>query len=512
MPNELHQAAAEKGGLPQVQILLKKNPDQINLLHTKYLIKPAEFAAQHGDLETVQYLIMQGADLDSSCEDDKNLLFWATRNTQDVIAYVADPNNKIIEKFNDGTTYFQAAVAAGKHEEVIQELEQNSGLAYSSNDKGQSALYWSLITRQNEMSNTLINYLGAEIISDSKHAVECKEQLQHAARMLLQYPDRTADAINLFKRYIVYCSQIESVQNTTDLIFAYIDLAYVYLNASDNRSSRENIDLAYSNYLNILDDISRETASELNTVINETKAVLSVCIEAEKRGFKCIGIKEDGACFYYAMLDQLEQLGNPKYANLNSQQLRERVVKHLRENIDEYKYFIASEKSSDENVDSYIQKYLQNILKPDYWADHVTITALSREFNMTFYILRSDGAEPQIIKPLNPCATLNFGYLINLHYLSLHPEPQFSATIAMQKEIDSAATDDFQGNVIGFNDVSVIKTKIPQNTLRPQNNRKRDALFLSSFSLTNSFSIEKNEAQALESFDDKTNVKRLKLK
>lgn len=170
MPNELHSAASDKNGFEEVKRLVNKDPSIINEKHTIHGTTAIEFAAQSGSLETLQYLLQQGATITA---DDKteNLLYWASDNKDpEVIHYIANPDNKIIEQFEDGTTYFHAALVTGKMDEVKQQIEQNNSLLFSKNNKSQFSSHWALLSKHEELIGYVFDKFGLRLaaITNSK--------------------------------------------------------------------------------------------------------------------------------------------------------------------------------------------------------------------------------------------------------------------------------------------------------------------------------------------------------
>src|SRR5215216_302699 len=130
MFNRIHELAATKGSLEKIKALLMEDAYLLERPHSSYKTTPVYFAAQKGDLETLLFFIEMGADLNAKNAEDYNLLFFAMQNNAEIREYVANPKNKLIEQFNDDTTYFHALVVMGNHDEVNRLLDQNAHDSY----------------------------------------------------------------------------------------------------------------------------------------------------------------------------------------------------------------------------------------------------------------------------------------------------------------------------------------------------------------------------------------------
>ena len=81
----------------------------------------------------------------------------------------------------------------------------------------------------------------------------------------------------------------------------------------------------------------------------------------------------DGDCQFAALVNQLNKLGIFKSAHV----LREEAVSHIESFKEFYSEFIF-----DESVDDYITK----MRRKGTFGDHLTLTALAREYNVQIYI------------------------------------------------------------------------------------------------------------------------------
>jgi cytochrome P450 len=131
--------------------------------------------------------------------------------------------------------------------------------------------------------------------------------------------------------------------------------------------------------------------------------------QANNFGFQCHNVAPDGNCFFNAVVDQLKRMDVAAYQAITSQQLREMAVQHLLDHFGSYKELIGE----DYNF------FMGKIMQAGEWADHIIIQALSRVLNVTFVIIRSDSADPTIVRRNDSARTIYLGYEVGWHYQSL---------------------------------------------------------------------------------------------
>lgn len=125
-------------------------------------------------------------------------------------------------------------------------------------------------------------------------------------------------------------------------------------------------------------------------------------------GFQCRNVPADGNCFFSAVYQQLPDDIQCSYGSF--QGLRNTVVNHVIEHFNSYCDYIG-----DNDFDSFVEKLRKN----GEWVDQIAIQAASRVLNQTIVIVRSDGANPTVIRQQNADNTLYLGYQVGLHYLYL---------------------------------------------------------------------------------------------
>lgn len=100
----------------EVQRFINEAPFDLNDRHSIHDSRPVAFAAQSGNPEVLRFLIKNcGANLATpfTITGWTNLLMWACENPdRRVLSYLTDPETKLWQQFNDGTTDLMAQVIA----------------------------------------------------------------------------------------------------------------------------------------------------------------------------------------------------------------------------------------------------------------------------------------------------------------------------------------------------------------------------------------------------------------
>jgi hypothetical protein len=132
----------------------------------------------------------------------------------------------------------------------------------------------------------------------------------------------------------------------------------------------------------------------------------------------------DGACQFRSLSDQL--YGNP----MHYPQVRQEVVKQLREHRDKYSGFV---------VGSSYEEYLEEMSKPFTWGDHLTLVACSDLFGTTVMVVTSyEDSHVIKIKPEKETSNrvLWLSFYAEVHYNSIYPrdDPPASASSSAHKD------------------------------------------------------------------------------
>jgi ankyrin repeat protein len=165
---------------------------------------------------------------------------------------------------------------------------------------------------------------------------------------------------------------------------------------------------------------------ELSILESRERLKIQLTHEANSFGFRCQDVPGDGNCFFHVVLNQLKRI-NHSDNQLSEESIREKSVNFIIEHIHKFCEFL------DEEPDDFIDKISQS----GEWADHPLIIACAYVLNINILILRSDGADPIIIKLPKATDTICLGYEVGLHYQSLERDE----TIVHTKNIKQFFTD-----------------------------------------------------------------------
>ncbi|MFA6303882.1 MAG: ankyrin repeat domain-containing protein [Legionella sp.] len=439
MANELHDAAANVHGLKLVKQLIEEKKFNVNDHHTITSNRPVDYAAQSGSLETLEYLIEEAkVDLNAS-HRRYNLLFWAQQNKTEVLEYVINPQNHIIEQFGDGTTRLHVAALTGQIDEIHNLLRFKPSRIRECDTRGNTAIYWAALAD----SPTTINALTTHpAFIHSKNASKFDPMFRgHIDRRLVTLSLNgekitPSNSIKIYKEVIRCVEQIRHKNKRDHSV--YLDSLH---SLSDNYLQENNYTEAiamgikavlYCGKLsdNLADKISWLTSAHQN--LQHIRSKDSLQKEARKWGFVCTNVPEDGNCFFSACLEQFK-LHSLTTANFTVSQLRAQTVNFMSQNFDQFIDFIEED----------AEEYLNAIEKDGAWVDHLVILAFSRCFNVNIVILRNDEAEPTIIKQAQANTNLYLGHEVEVHYQSLSYIANWSQQ-SIQNKIQQAETDTFQ--------------------------------------------------------------------
>lgn len=450
MSNELHTAAADKNGFSKVKELIEANPSIINDKHTEYGTTAICFAAQSGSIETLEYLIAQGATLFAD-KEEQNLLYWASQNSAEVIAYVTNPKNKLIEQFQDGTTYFHAAILAGDIEYVEKELTILPELFHEANNKSQSSLYWALLCKQPDLVLLFTHLIGSKIASEEKgwtealdNFIDCYtkarkkdfESAKESLETMLGYCKLLPEGCHEAKYYLVQLKLL---------------LAYAYFDCKDYEKAREIAIEAQDQELKEIKHFTKEQDENLCYLIN----LFILLIKAKDKGLSIKPAENGAKSFYMAMIDQLQSLNDPQYENLTLEDLQSTIYKHILENMDYYQDIIGD-----------VEVWFNELIQKDTVPCQIAILALSRAFDKTLYVFHSRTDETFIYRRPHSCPVLKFSYWDDHLYYSLHDNSKFVPEDYIEFEIAGSPKDDFVKKEIASTPKEGERTKKSQGKTR----------------------------------------------
>lgn len=428
MGHELHVAAADASeqGFARVKQLVEEEKADVNKVHRKYGTTPLAFAMQLGSLQTIQYLLEKGASLNAR-RSEENMLYWALQNSAEVVAFITDADNKLIEQFQDGTTKLHVAAAKGDIADVARMLKDDPTRLFEANDHHQTLFSWASYGSQDELFGQLITLVGDGILAQQINY----KYLLKAIEALLDEKCRKqiSDGLRLLESSIAYCESIKDKTHEDYMMLTLLtDLFSHKLYTQGKLVQAISFSDQAIRYCQSM--AASDEKSDYMEDILTYKQQLVLKHQAQVRGLECQDVRGDGDCFFHAVREQLKLLKSP-LARLTSEDLRAIAANHIFQNYQQY--------------DGFIDGDVVERTKEGNWVDHVTIQALSRELNLTLVILKSDGSAPEIIKRQEPTATLKLGYIVNLHYLSLAKDPEIEPEIALHEEIQAAPVDAFVG-------------------------------------------------------------------
>ncbi len=182
-------------------------------------------------------------------------------------------------------------------------------------------------------------------------------------------------------------------------------------------------------------DPALQQAMSISREVFYRESPLAAALKSQSSGygFKIQDGESDGNCFFHAIADQLTERGYPVRDHAA---LRKIAAAYMHENWEEFKPVIEALVLSPAD-------YLANLAKNDQegtWADDPIICALAKALNMTFIIVKSDGARPNLIAGGEGTPKLYVGYYVNLHYVSLRGEPNAEMTAVLPENRERPRT------------------------------------------------------------------------
>lgn len=439
MANELHEAAANVHGLELVKQLIEQNNFNINERHTITSNRPVDYAAQSGSLETLEFLIEE-AKVDLNASNRRfNLLFWAQQNNSEVLEYVINPENHIIEQFGDGTTRLHVAALTGQINEIHNLLRLKPSRIRECDTRGNTALYWAALADSPTTINALTSHPAfIHLKNTSKFDPMFRGHIDRFLVTLSLHDEKTTSSnrIKIEKEIIRCLEQIRHKNRIDHSVFlaSLHSLTDNYLQ-ENNYTEATAMSIKAVLYCGELSDNISDKISWLKNAhkhLQQINSKDSLRKEARKWGFVCTNVPEDGNCFFSACLEQFK-LNSLNTANFTISQLRAQTVNFMSQNIDQFIDFI------DEDA----EEYLDRMEKDGAWVDHLVVLAFSRCFNVNIVILRNDEAEPTIIKQAHANTNLYLGHEVEVHYQSLSYIANWSHQSILNK-IQQAETDTFQ--------------------------------------------------------------------
>lgn len=127
--------------------------------------------------------------------------------------------------------------------------------------------------------------------------------------------------------------------------------------------------------------------------------------EMKKLGYYIKEMQGDGNCLFRSFADQYENNQN------NYNVFREKVIQYMTDNLEEFKPYIED----DETIDQYLDK----MAKDGEWGGNLEIHALSKIYNVNFYIHIHEHPMYIVNNNTQPIKNIMLTYQEGKHYNSL---------------------------------------------------------------------------------------------
>lgn len=134
MPSQLHELLMDKIQYAKLKQLVEAGVN-LNDYDPIFEVTPIEVAAKWGSLAAVKLLITHGADVEVKFFGE-NIFDLAGFNSHEVRTYLSNEQDRLWEKFNDGTTELHAAALSGDLDRYKRVLAARPDLAHKPNQLG----------------------------------------------------------------------------------------------------------------------------------------------------------------------------------------------------------------------------------------------------------------------------------------------------------------------------------------------------------------------------------------
>jgi len=119
----------------------------------------------------------------------------------------------------------------------------------------------------------------------------------------------------------------------------------------------------------------------------KTKERVSIFQQLGEMGLKIKEMKPDGNCLYHAFVDQ--EGGDVGHA-------RVKVANHLRQNKEDYKFFLVDNSTGDCFSDTQYESYCKQTEADGTWGGQLELQALSKIFKVHIVVIQGDGNNVEI--------------------------------------------------------------------------------------------------------------------
>ena len=119
----------------------------------------------------------------------------------------------------------------------------------------------------------------------------------------------------------------------------------------------------------------------------KTKEKVSISLQLRKMGLQIKEMKPDGNCLYHAFVDQ-------EGGDVRS--VRVKVANHLRQNKDDYKFFLVDNTTGDCYTDEKYEDYCKQTQADGTWGGQLELQALSKVYKKHIIVVQGDSQEVQV--------------------------------------------------------------------------------------------------------------------
>lgn len=171
----------------------------------------------------------------------------------------------------------------------------------------------------------------------------------------------------------------------------------------------------------VLADDHEEAHHDFVQMVNEprSKTLIPLNLSFFGRGLKIHDVRGDGNCFFHAVADQLTKT---IYKALTHLDLREYAIRYIQQHQEDFEPFFANDTIVEGFVYLSFEDYLEQMKKPNHFAEGLVIQALACALNIKINIFDKEGHLKASLTPPTTQPKLEINLLHRgMHYLSLRP-------------------------------------------------------------------------------------------
>ncbi|MDR3492668.1 MAG: hypothetical protein P4M12_11625 [Gammaproteobacteria bacterium] len=172
--NQLCDLAANKNTtVDEIKEFIGEEVALINGRHTEHRTHPIAFAAQRGNLTVLRYFVEE-LHVELFHAKTYNLFQWASSNTDDIKAYLSNTQDRLWEKFKDGSTDFHADIAGCRYDEITAKLKNNPDLILESTTSGINSFAYANKFFKNRKVTKLLVSAGKAVLKKNRETINWK--------------------------------------------------------------------------------------------------------------------------------------------------------------------------------------------------------------------------------------------------------------------------------------------------------------------------------------------------